>query len=417
MRPLLALAIFVVTGVPAFGEVVSLKEADLPGLVRANNHLIKSTGREVQGLQEKTGSLERSFIPTLELYGAQERFKIGSSDYYNEPELSARLSLNLYNGGKDQLKGQIEDLELEQGKARHFVNSLDQLEETRKTYWNAVFYRDLITKYEKLLKLIGTNQKAAQRRINSGVATTTDLFEFQLKSQEVLQEKHLAALAFEKYVGHLKVLLGLSQSAQVEVLEKLERPENWKQLVSHSEQDHDFLLEETRLEVDRSKKVAQLGNAGWLPSLDAYALWTQQNQKERFGVTNVSDRRETTLGISAQWKMSEIFESRAQSRAAREKSLSARQKLIYQQKEVEHEIHMELRELELLDSLLSLANESIKKSEQYLKQMRGDYKRGVKSSGDMLAATDTLIHAEIRRMKLIRDFQMAKAHILKKFGR
>ena len=70
----------------------------------------------------------------------------------------------------------------------------------------------------------------------------------------------------------------------------------------------------------------------------------------------------------------------------------------------------------MLDSLVHEAGENIQRSKTYYNLTKSEYRRGVKNSSDMLSATERFIMAKVSKMQIIRDFQLAKAHVLAKLG-
>lgn len=395
---------------------IVVSEQDLHSFVERQNRLVGASRSKVKSLNAKVGYLGRSFVPEASLAAGQESFQYVSDDFQTQPFYGAQLKMNLYNGGRDSYEEDIRKAKLEKGKSLLKVNLFTQLEEARKTFWSALYLREVLNQYEQSLGLIKKNKQDALKRIRGGVATQSDRFEFDIKEVEIDQDRKRVQFNFDKQVTHLKVLLGVKQTEVLKLKGELSHEHNWRQLIRHTEEAHNYLVKPYEVDVVQSELEANKAKAAWRPKLDAYALWLQNNQRNDFDRVSRKDREQTALGIRATWRFSDFIEGRAEGLSKKALAKAQKMKLEFQKQELESELHMEIKELELLDSMVHVAEDNIKRSEKFFRLIRGEYKRGVKTSGDMLAATDKLVASKIRRMEIIRDFKMAKAHIMTKLG-
>jgi outer membrane protein TolC len=106
-----------------------------------------------------------------------------------------------------------------------------------------------------------------------------------------------------------------------------------------------------------------------------------------------------------------------ESSALKAESQAAEFDLAFQREDMLAHIHNELSELELLHSQVHDAEVNIKRAFRYYSLTQSEYSRGVKNSPDVLGAAEKLFDMKQKHLAIIRDFQIAKAHVLSKLGR
>lgn len=409
----LALVIFCDT---SQAREISLRESDLPDFVKTQNALVQAQRKTAQSFEVRRGHLARSFLPTASLSAGQEHFQYVSPDYKTQPYYSAQLELNLYNGGKDKLTDELYDIEYEQSKSLTKVKLYSKLEEARKAFWSSVFLDANIKRHQEILKLINDYKRKAIQRIKGGVATRSDRFHFEIKETQLQQEVQKMRLAYEQQTQHLKVLLGLSQQDTLRLDQELAHSHDWRRLVEHSESSHSYLIQPYLFEVQKHKVLSDLNSRKWLPQLDAYALYAQKNQRMEFDRADEEDRRQTAIGLRATWQFSDVLNARVEKDRSHLLAEAGQFQVDFEQQELESELHFEIEELALIDSLVHGTLENVERSKKLLSLIDGEYRRGVKSSEDMLSAIETLLSSEVRHMEVIKDFHYARAHIMAKLG-
>lgn len=89
----------------------------------------------------------------------------------------------------------------------------------------------------------------------------------------------------------------------------------------------------------------------------------------------------------------------------------------FKRREIEAHMENEVSELRFLHDQVHDAEDNIARAERYYKMTQSEYARGVKNSPDVLGASEKLFESRSKRIELIREFQVAKAHVLAKLGR
>jgi outer membrane protein len=397
-------------------QAVEINSSLLKSLVETKNIRVEAAKLETEAALERKGSLLRSFLPSIELYGAQESFKIGKQDQKSQPLYGVEAKINIFNAGRDLLQSDIRDLQVQKKTFESARIESEVLEEVRNTYWEIIYFINKIELLNSTVKVNADNLKSAQRRISSGVATESDRVEFEMKSVDLSQELLESKLHLEIKIRHIAVLLGFDNSKELTFSEKLEHQHDYEMALAHNKKDHEFLYKETEIQSAVNQLSATQLNRIWAPKLDAYASYNQFNEREK-EFASAEDRTESRVGVRLSLSLGEAFESYKEAASLKKEALSAQKMSELKKKEIDIHVSNEMAELELLHGLVHAAEENIVRAEKYYKLTQSEYVRGVKNSPDVLGASEKLFEVKKKRIEIVRDFQMAKAHILSKIGK
>ena len=119
---------------------IEINSSLLKNLVETKNIRVEAAKLETEAALERTGSLLRSFLPSFELYGAQESFKIGKQDQKSQPLYGVEAKINIFNGGRDLLQSDIRDLQVQKKTFESARIESEVLEEVRNTYWEIIYF-------------------------------------------------------------------------------------------------------------------------------------------------------------------------------------------------------------------------------------------------------------------------------------
>lgn len=398
---------------PAQAESLQITFEGLQGLLEAKNTKLEAAKLEVEAAAKREGYLHRSFLPSLEIYGKQESFKLGSASQKSSPGYGAELKLNFFNGGRDRVEAEVRALTKEKKGYQYKRMLSEELAKARIHFWEILALQEKIELLENALSINAEILKSAEKRIRSGVATESDRMEFQMKAVDLGRKLSEAKLNLQSQKGEIAVLLQLDSIKDLNFPQKLAHQHDFEQLLKHTAKDHDFLTKEMELQSKATKLSADSQSRSWWPRLDAFAMLNQWNEREKDG-PSASDRLETVVGLKVSMNFSAGLEARNEA-AALAKEAAGFEKLAHQQRR-ELEIHLqnELSELRLRHDQIHESEENILRAEKYYKITQSEYSRGVKNSPDVLGASEKLFDTKLMRIETIRDFQIAKAHVLQK---
>lgn len=417
MNPLVLVFIAVFTVVAEAESTVVIKAQDLKSLVESRNERVRARVLEKEGALEREGSFARSFLPTMELHASEEQFKKGSHPSMTQPSFGAEIKVNVFNGGRDRLESERRTLIAER-RGYETVQTLSmELGKAREAYWKILYLRDYIELIQAARKNSAESLKAAERRIKAGVATETDRVEFQMQEIDLKREFERIELERNNQIRTLKVILGINADVTPEFPEGLNHEHDWQSAIHHTEADHSFLVRPAEIQAQEAMAQAVIQRRSWMPKLDVFAAYNQYNQREEENFSLARDRQESVFGLRMSMNLFDGLSGRHEASALFKEASAAKAEAKYMNQEVEAHLHGEIAELNLLHDQVHAAEENILRAEKYYQLTKSEYSRGVKNSPDMLGATEKLIGMRQKRLEIVRDFQIAKSHVLSKIGR
>lgn len=400
----------------ASAQDTKINSQNLRDLVIGKNAKVLAAEKSKEAAEEKEGILVRSFVPSLEVYASQEQFKSGRTATKSEPAYGAELRMNLFNGGRDRLENQVRELNTEKKAYESDRVLSEELEKARNDYWQILYLRDKLEILKGTAEANRQNLGSAERRIRSGVATESDRVEFEMKEVELRQDSQKTQTELQNSLRALGLLVGKDKLAVGSFVEKLDHEHDYETGLKHEAKDHDFLVKENEIQAEQSRLLAKKEKREWWPKLEAFAGYHQYNQRDKDSA-DAQDRTETVLGVRLTMALSAGLEGQREGQARAKEAEASEALANFQKKEIEAHLENEMAELRLQHSQVHEAEENILRAEKYYRMTQSEYARGVKNSPDVLGASEKLFEARHRRLEMIRDFQLAKSHVLSKIGK
>lgn len=414
-----AILIFVTLILTRPGQAIEVHSTTLKKLVEERNYDVAASQWEYDAAKDREGYLVRSFLPSIDVYGAQESFEIGSRLRRNQPIYGAEAKIRVFNGGQDKIEDNIRSLTADQRRFERQKILAFELEKARGVYWEIIYLQEREEILKNSIEVNKRNLAAANRRIRNGVATESDRYEFQMKDVDLRRELANAQMQLQNQARVLRVFIGMNEGDPLELKEKFTHDHDLSVITQHSESDHDFLFKDTELNADIGQLNARSKRRTWWPKVDAYAAFNKYNQRIESASPdiplNMSD--ETAVGIRISSSLSGGTEAFHQAAAQDKEAEGQKLKAIRIKNQIDTAITNDSKELVLLHDLVHEAEENISRAEKYVQLTQTAYIRGIKNSPDVLGATEKLFAVQERRVRILRDFQIAKARILSKIGR
>lgn len=407
----------ILSSATARGAATAVTFENIRELLQTQNPKLEGSRLESEASQLRAdGHLGRSFLPELQLYGANESFKVGRNPDKSQPTFGATLKLNLFNGGRDSLESDFRKAIAEKKSYQNQRTLSEELQKARQLYWLILYGQEQSDLLTQMSKVNSQNLQAAQKRIRSGVATESDRFEFEMKSVDLKRDLDESRLKLLNQKKEMAVLLGFKPETELQFPAQLSHDHNFENIFEHKSQDHNFLYKEAEMQATASRLSARSQRRAWWPKLDAYAAYNQYNETEK-EFPAAEDRRETVLGLKLSISLASGLESQVEAQALDREARAAARMAEVQQQEVEVHLHNEIGELRFLHDQVHDTEENIERAEKYYKLTQSEYSRGVKNSPDVLGATEKLFEIRRKRLEILRDFQISKTHVLSKMGK
>lgn len=393
-----------------------VKAEDLRALIESGNQNYAARLGELKAAREREGSLRRSFIPNVHIFAAQERFRHGDSAEKTEPTYGARISLPIYRGGLDRLEDRLLNKKRENLENELKLQRIEFLSEARELFWQIRFNQEKKLALENSLKMNEAHRTAAERRIRSGVATQSDRLEFEMRGVELKQEKEQTEFQIRRDESLLRLVLGIPSGTALKIESTYDHEHDWRKEVEHSPSDHEVFSRIFEVNSEILDLEAAQNRASLRPQISVFTEWQQMNDRAAEWLVG-DNKTESVLGLRLDWSWDDIGQKRAESRALVIEAEAQNQRSKYEKERVEAHVKTEIEELQLLHSQLHAAEEVIRSSETYERLTQNEYRRGVKNSPDVLGASEKLLASRLRYLEIIRNFQVARGHLLARLDR
>lgn len=383
-------------------ETVSFEQIE--GLVRTKNPIVHSMKQKTEAKKSREGHLGRSFLPDVAAEVSHETFKVGSDGEKSQPGWKVEATLNVFRGGADSLEEKVRALESQAAQLETSVSTKDQLQKAYELYWLLAYKQDVLQTLNSHLEISKKNLGEANRRINSGVATSTDRLEFEMKMSLIKQEVALT----EKDVRLLSLELGNILGYTTAVLPKStdNHFHDWETTLKGIKAADMPEVKMTATERDALQAKSSQYRGDYFPAVDLYAGQAESNQRFERDHPEASERRETYMGVRASWSLGKVINSGVERSSLQKEVMAKDKQLDYLMRQTEISQTSKFDELKTLHSFVHDSEENIKASYRYLEATRKEYGRGVKNSPDMLEATEKYISAKIRFAEITRDFNL-----------
>ena len=408
-----------VFGALAHGAPIEINFEKLKELLQSRNARAQSSALDLEAAQEREGSLGRSFLPKVDIYGGQESFVIGDLGRKTQPSYGAEVSLNLFKGGRDEIESEVRTLTAQRRSFQVQRTVAEELLESRRLYWEIVFNQDQVELIRLGIKINDQNLAAAEKRIRSGVATETDRVEFEMKGVILKRDLAQAEMRLGNFKRDFALLMNFRSNEDLRFPTKIDHTHDFDDLLSSGPNDRLFLSKEEELRGKEAELQAISQKRVWWPELEAFAAYNQYNQRiDSAGYDIPSNRRdESVVGLRARMSFGDGFEAMRESAALSKEAQANLKRAEFRRNQVETSLQNEISELRYLHDQVHDADANIARAERYYKLTQSEYGRGVKNSPDVLGASEKLFENRLKRLEIIKAFQMARTQVMSKIGK
>lgn len=374
-----------------------------------NSLEIKQAQENLNSLISKHQSQFGRFSPKISIEGGPRTSKF-DDEKYNATLLYGKAEWNVYNGGYDRSlielsKSEIEIQEKHLGSLKNKIKT-----DVSKIYFELQFLLESISLKQKALDLNSQQMKIAKAKNRSGLTTSSDVLEFDLRNSTLQSDLVLLNQQLDQKSRELDVLLSRTSQKEPETVKghltrerfNFDRDVLLGKIQSGNEQ---LLLSKVELlQVEAEKRNV---NSQLLPKLDLEARYGKLASDEKV----FSDNNNYSVMLKFNLPLFSGFESYNLSKSANAK-LTASQ-IAMDQKNIALSAKLDslLAEIKALNLRLDLEEKNLERSERYYKLTLDEYRRGIKNSPDMVGASERLLEARIRNLEYRRDLMLANVKI------
>jgi len=336
----------------------------------------------------------------------REKFTTGPYQSENQPFGGIAAEINLFNSGRDRIENSIRNKEAEVAYIESALIRSQILAELKKAMSHYAYLYEIREITKNAMAQNEENLKRSLKRIDAGLASSTDLLDF--KQQKIQFSQELSTLDYEVGVTErlINTLLGEEPSRELSIKFSNAHPDHsdeskilpsGKSLITRK---FELEKETTQLEFEKQRKW-------WAPTFDIYGYAQRFTQKER-EYTPSEARNDVTLGFKFNFPIFDGGEGYRTSKATKSIVEAKKYELRGQDLKLQRQSLDAIKKLELAHNLIHGAEENVKVMNDYRKSILSEYARGVKNSPDVLQASQRWIEANIRNAEVKKNYQFAK---------
>jgi outer membrane protein TolC len=405
----LIISIILSASATAYGEVVTFE--DLATLIQANNRLVKAAGSTVNAYNERSPYLAQSFLPNFTAStGRQLLEKSSTSGMTTGQAYRLETYINLYNGSRDRLEEQVRRDFIDVATSELIKESSQQLLAARRYFWQILAIKSLIDLYDEAITGTESYTKSAKKRIDHGIATRSDLVQFELHTDTLQQDQKRLLLELDIAKSQLAVLIGSRDHVSLELKGNLGHPSHEPPDLtgSHLVSNPDVSLLKGRVETLRHQ--ADQLQTSWRPQLDIFSDFGQPTYIDRDGRVG-TDRQEWFLGLRLRLDLADAVTDQRESQARLSQAFATELKLEDHKAKLNAFVHELQSELPLRHELLHDAARNQQRAEDLLKLIADEYNRGIRNAAELLSAAEQRLGARRRFIEQTRDFYLTRSQL------
>lgn len=380
----------------------------------AHNYGIIALRHEMEQLQKKHAKNGAAFLPKIGAAAGGET-QITSSG--SEAGTVAYLygSYNLFNRYQDTNSREISKFELDQAtiklNAAEFAVKLD-VEEVFHTY---LYKKNLIELKDDEIELNLKHQDFVRRTKQKGLASETDIMEFQLADSSLRSDLVALKQELEDARSNLKRLLGDEIGGNITPIGTLQHQHVKGSLmdVLNKVQAHAAPVKGKALDVSIARVEQKTSENKWLPQID-FEVKSGFLPQDR-GMS--ADRSiQTSFALVAKMDLYTGGEIHWEKQEKAENTLKREAELKDEINLTIRKIEMGYRNLKVIENRADLEKDNISFAERYYNSVLSEYTRGFKNSPDLASATEKLSTAKARTLNLEYEFIKQRLDIERSLG-
>ncbi|ACR32598.1 TolC family protein [Burkholderia glumae] len=416
------------------GNPLKLDEAVERAL--CHNPKTRQAWADVKAQAAAVGAARAAYLPTLSANWQGVRDN-SVTDVNGHPELSSHsnstvrsedIQLNwllLDFGGRSAALRNASDL-LAAARATQNATLQDEFASVTKDYFAAQASMGALQAAHDIEVLTGDSMKAAQQRVDRGVAPITDALQAQTQHDEAVFNETKAQGDLQIALGTLSSEMGLTPDMAIEVpsvtstaLPDKAWHESIEQLIDDVKHTHPAVVAAQQTYEAALEKVSQTRAEG-LPSISLTGKYSRNNQPATLGLgipTFPATGHDAFIGVQVSIPLFEGFQRHYQIEQAKAEAEHQEDALDETIRQVALDVWTAYQSLETATQNASHSETLLAISQQAFDAAQHRYLSGVGNILELLNTQTALSNARQRRVQALADWHTAKLQLASKLGR
>lgn len=346
-----------------------------------------------------------AFMPSLNAIGGIARSSIDST------ELSGQLaylqgSFNVFSGFKDKAHANLEDVKTELSQVNYEIAEKQLKENLNEIISSMLSLHKLEEILNEEVKITKAQKAMAIKKVNAGLTSQVDLYEFELRENELEIQKR--DIMREHQVVHEKTNALFNEEIKDSDFDGLSfsTSENIRKNINLNSFENHPLIKKSKLDdrsVEAEKKIV---SSDFWPRLDLYYS---------FGQITPNDTKLTYDESEVRLLMTIPLFSGFESYYKRKSAIANKQSKELNSQQVRLDIKSNFEQLksraEELFELNQIVDKKLSHAEKYYNLTVAEYKRGVKNSPDIVGATERYFDSKKQKINIQKELEMIQAKL------
>jgi len=359
-----------------------------------HNYEIQALAKEVEESRARITRARANYYPKLGVVGGGDSYMQENNGSSSAVGMLA-ADLNLFSGFSDSNKLSISQLQAERAEIKLERAKFRTGLEVEFQFHLFLFKKLSIELLNDALKLNEQQQKMAKQKRSAGIASDSDVLEFDLRESLLNSDLHSVKQELEESRTNLKRLLGEEIGSKIEPVGDLQHQHitvKLMDLINRIKQESESVLT-----AEKNLAIANLESiqwrSQWLPRVDiqgraGYLPWDM-----RQGPPGLA----AAVGIYARIDLFSGFDSIAERREGMAKLQGAEASLKNAILSAVTQTEIAYRKIITVQDRVDLESKNLERAKKYYDIVLSEYRRGIKNSMDLKVAAENLYNTKQRR--------------------
>ncbi|NUN05304.1 MAG: TolC family protein [Bdellovibrio sp.] len=379
----------------------------LEAKLNEKNQTLLALKNDVAAKEQILKSSYATFYPTLDAvagWGEDRLVDPGDRHKGYFGYLDGRL--NIFRGFGDSAISRQKELALDVAKIEHEKKQRELRQQLIDVTSEVIFLHRLQEILVSEANVTKEHRKMAAKKVSSGLTSSVDNLEFDLREEELsIQKRQIAQLHDE---AHQKILQLFGEDISEEILDSVQYG-SFASLSSiptyNPEKNLD--LQKAQLNLQLAEQEKKEGRAGYLPSVDFVYSFGRLTPTEESSM----DFNESRYAVKLTIPLFSGFDTRHKQQAAKSFVQARKAESLQSSNDSRSAYNTLSRKISELSDLYKINERKLETSKKYFEMTVNEYKRGIKNSPDLVTATERWFSSQKRKYEILKELEIAQIKI------